>query len=176
MPSSAITTSSTPSASPTPTTSSSSPSQKAASQATALIPGYYQELDTLYLDPMKPLNDIYSVATADEARTEIVAIGRFRSHNYRQTGKSVLAHVSVDKVDLTNSPKSNPAKYPTVTLTACVDVSGVRAVDSKAQSIVPANRKKYLISTLTVVNLKYPDSSSWRVSEAPNRQGDTCAG
>lgn len=139
-----------------------------------MVPTYLRAIDTLYIDPTKPLNDIYQVATSDEARAEIVGIGKFRSQNYRQTGHTVLVHVTVGKVDLTSNPKANPVRYPSVGLTACVDVSGVGAIDAKGKSKVPPDRKKYLISTLTVVNIKYPNSASWRVSAAPNRQADSC--
>ena len=166
------------SASDSPSSSSppATPSEVAATQAEAFVPTYLAELDKLYLDPTKPLNDIYQVATGDDARTEIVGIGKFRSQNYRQTGSSVLVHVTAGKVDLANNPKANPPKYPSVSITACVDVGGVGAVDAKGKSIVPPNRKKYLISTLTIVNIKYPSNASWRVSAAPNRQADSCSG
>lgn len=169
-------TSSSTSDSPTISSPPADPIKVAVTQAEAFVPTYLAELDKLYLDPTKPLNDIYQVATGDEARTEIVGIGKFRSQNYRQTGRSVLAHVTAGKVDLANDPKANPPKFPSVSIIACVDVSGVGALDAKGKSIVPANRKKYLISTLTIVNIKYPSSAAWRVSAAPNKQADSCSG
>jgi hypothetical protein len=152
------------------------PTAEAAAQARALAPKYLAEIDKLYLDPTQRINDIYRIATGHEATTEIAAIGKFRSLKYRQTGKSVLARLTVGSVDLSNEPSATPPKRPSVVLTACVDISSVGAVNAKGKSVVPPSRKKYLIERLTVVNIKYPDSSSWRVAAAPNRQANSCSG
>lgn len=164
----------------TPQTSSSSPTtsspaEEAQAAAVELVPEYLRTIDDLYLDPSLPLDGIYQVAVAPEATAQATAIGKFRSQGYRQTGRSQLVTASAASVDLSNTPAASPSPvFPTIVVTACVDVSQVDAVDATGQSIVPPDRPRYLVQQLTVVNPDYPDTSSWRVSEAPNRQAESC--
>lgn len=145
--------------------------------AVAFVSTYLQKIDDLYLDPSRPLDEIYEVATAPDATTEATAIGNFRAQGYRQTGRVQLATASADNVDLTNNSAASPSPaFPTVVVTACVDVSQVGAVDATGQSIVPSDRPRYLIEQLSVVNPHYPNPSSWRVSKASNRQAQSCDG
>ena len=159
--------------SPSPTTPS--PAEEAQALAVALVPDYLGTIDDLYFDPSLPLDGIYQVAVAPEATAQAAAIGKFRSQGYRQTGRSQLVTASAGSVDLSKSPAASPSPvFPTVVVTACVDVGEVDAVDASGTSIVPSGRPRYLIQQLTVVNPNYPDTSSWRISEAPNRQAESC--
>jgi hypothetical protein len=171
-PISGTSTSQTPSPSPT----TPSPAEEAQALAVALVPDYLGTIDDLYLDQSLPLDGIHQVAVAPEATAQATAIGKFRSQGYRQTGRSQLVTASAVSVDLSNRPAASPSPvFPTVVVvTACIDVSQVGAVDATGQSIVPPDRPRYLIQQLTVVNPDYPDTSSWRVSEAPNRQAQSC--
>lgn len=154
-----------------------SPTQNAQAQVRAFIPTYLRMVDDLYLDPSRPLDDVYQVAIAPDATTEASAIGKFRAQGYRQTGRSRLVSAIAQRVDLAaNSPISSSGRLSSVVVTACVDVSAVAAVDSSGKSVVPTGRPQYLVEQLTVVNAHFPDEASWRVSEAPNRQAQTCAG
>jgi hypothetical protein len=142
-----------------------------------LVPTYLGTIDDLYLDPSRPLDDLYEVAVTPEAAAEATAIGTFRSRGYRQAGRSRLVTATADSVDLTTDPAASPSPtLPTVVVTACVDVSHVQATDASGNSIISADRPGYLVARLTVVNPHYPDASSWRVSEAPNRQAQSCDG
>jgi hypothetical protein len=153
------------------------PSEDAQSQAVAFVPTYLGTIDDLYLDPSRPLDDIYDVAVTPEATAEATAIGTFRSRGYRQAGRSRLVTATADSVDLTTDPAASPSPtVPTVVVTACVDVSQVQAADASGRTVIPADRPRYLVARLTVVNPHYPDASSWRVSEAPNRQAQSCDG
>ena len=173
--SSASETSAAPSSIAAPTTAN--PSQDAQSQAVALVPTYLGTIDDLYLDPSHPLDDLYTVAVAPEATAEATAIGTFRAQGYRQTGRSQLVTATAASVDLTTDPAASPSPtFPTVVVTACVDVSQVQATDASGRSVIPADRPRYLVARLTVVNPRYPDASSWRVREAPNRQAQSCDG
>jgi len=155
--------------------STADPAQDAQSHAVALVPTYIQTIDDLYLDSSRPLDDIHEVAVAPEATAEATAIGTFRSQGYRQLGRMQLVTASADGVDLETDPAGTPSPIlPTVVVTACIDVSLVQAIDKSGDSVVAAGRPRYLISHLTVVNPKYPDASSWRVSEAANRQAQSC--
>src|SRR5205823_2537344 len=100
-------TSRSPSSSASPTTAN--PSQDAQSQAVALVPAYLQTIDDLYLDPSRPLDDLYAVTVTPEATAEATVIGRFRSQGYRQVGRSELVTASADSVDLTTGPAVSPS-------------------------------------------------------------------
>jgi hypothetical protein len=151
------------------------PAEDAQAQAIALIPTYLRTIDDLYLDPSRPLDDIYEVAVGSEATAEAAAIGMFRSQGYRQIGRAQLVTATADSVDLEGDPAARPSpKLPTVLVTTCVDVSQVQAVDEAGNPVVPSGRPEYLVARLSVVNLKYPDASSWRVSEAVNTQAQSC--
>jgi hypothetical protein len=160
-------------ASPSPTTPTAA--EKAQALAVALVPDYLGTIDDLYLDPSLSLDGIYQVAVAPEATAQATAIGKFRSQGYRQTGRSQLVTASAVSSDLSNSPDASPSSVlPTVVVTACVDVGEVYAIDASGTSIVPPGRPRYLIQQLTLVNPDYPETSSWRVSDAPNRQAQSC--
>ncbi len=153
------------------------PSDDAEAQAVALAPTYVRTIDDLYLDPSRPLDDLYEVAVTPEVAAQATAIGTFRSQGLRQAGRSQLVTATAESVDLTTEPAASPSPaLPTVVVTACVDVSQVQATDASGNSVIPADRPRYLIARLTVVNPKYPDGSSWRISEAPNRQAQSCDG
>jgi hypothetical protein len=169
----------------TPTSGSSSsaapsttdPADDVRAQVVEFVPTYLRTIDDLYLDPSRPLDDLYEVAVAPEATNQATAIGTFRSQGYRQVGRSRLVTATADSVDLTTDPAASPSPtLPTVVVTACVDVSQVQATDASGTSVVPADRPSYLVARLTVVNPDYPDASGWRVSEAPNRQAQSCDG
>ena len=157
--------------------SATDPADEAQAQAVEFVPTYVQTIDDLYLDPSRPLDDLYEVSVAPEATNQATAIGSFRSQGYRQVGRSQLVTVTADSVDLTTDPAASPSPtLPTVVVTACVDVGQVQATDASGTSVVPADRPRYLVARLTVVTPDYPDASGWRVSEAPNRQAQSCDG
>ena len=166
-------------ASPSPSSSApvttASPAEDARSQAVALVPTYLRTIDDLYLDPSRPLDDIYEVAVDSEATAQATAIGMFRSQGYRQIGRAQLVTATADSVDLEGDPAASPSPtLPTVLVTTCVDVSQVQAVDEAGNPVVPTGGPTHLIARLVVVNLQYPDASSWRVSEASNTQAQSC--
>jgi hypothetical protein len=166
-------------ASPSPSSSApvttASPAEDAGSQAVALVPTYLRTIDDLYLDPSRPLDDIYEVAVDSEATAQATAIGMFRSQGYRQIGRAQLVTATADSVDFEGDPAASPSPtLPTVLVTTCLDVSQVQAVDEAGNPGVPAGGPTHLIARLVVVNLQYPDASSWRVSEASNTQAQSC--
>jgi len=175
--STAPTTTTTPGSSASAAPSAADPADDARAQAIDFVPTYVQTIDDLYLDPTRPLDDLYEVAVAPEATNQATAIGTFRSQGYRQVGRSQLVTATADSVDLTTDPAASPSpRLPTVVVTTCVDVGPVQATDASETSVVPADRPRYLVARLTVVNPDYPDAAGWRVSEAPNRQAQSCDG
>jgi hypothetical protein len=150
-------------------------SQDAQSDAVAFVSTYLGMIDDLRLDPSRSLDDIYEVAVAPEATAQASAIGELRSQDYRQTGRSRLVTAAVEGAP-GNSDAAAPPGLPTVVVSACVDVTDVGAVDAAGQSVVPPGRPGFLIAQLTMVNPRQIDASSWRVSEAVNRQAQSCSG
>jgi len=133
-------------------------------------------IDDLRLDPSRPLDDIYQVAVAPETTAQASAIGELRSQDYRQTGRSRLVTAAVEGAPRNSDAATTPTGLPTVVVSACVDVTDVGAVDAAGQSVVPPGRPGFLIAQLTMVNPRHIDASSWRVSEAVNRQAQSCSG
>jgi hypothetical protein len=161
--------------SPSPT--STSPSDEASALAVALVPTYLKTLDDLAADPGLPLNRLHNVTVSPEFTIQVAAIARFRAKGYRQVGQVQLVNTSVRRVSMANRPTASPSpQWPTVRVTACVDVSGVKAHDKAGESVIPKNRPKYLIEQLTITNPQYPDQTGWRVSHAPNTQATSCNG
>ena len=165
---------SSPSSSAAPTAANRS--QDAQSEAVAFVPTYLGMIDDLRLDPSRPLDDIYQVAVAPEATAQASAIGELRSQTYRQTGRSRLVTAAVEGAPGNSDVAAAPPRLPTVVVSACVDVTDVGAVDAAGQSVVPPGRPGFLIAQLTMVNPRQIDASSWRVSEAVNRQAQSCSG
>ena len=165
------------SSSPSTASRSANPTDSAADDATAFIPTYLAVLDNLYADPTASINDIYKVAVAPEATSEAVAIAQFRAASDRQAGAQKLIQVFSPSVSLTGlGGTSSTATYPTVQVTACVDVSAITATDATGKSLVPPTRPNYLLDSLTIVNTSYPSSDGWRISYATNKQASSCSG
>jgi hypothetical protein len=160
-----------------PSSSSTSPTDEASAQAVAVVPTYLKTLDDLAVDPTLPLRRLHDVAVSPEFTVQVAAIARFRAKGYRQVGQVHLVNTSVRRVNLANRPTASPSpQWPTVWVTACVDVSGVQAQNKAGESVIAVNRPKYLIEQLTITNRQYPDQTGWRVSHAPNTQAASCNG
>lgn len=169
-PSPTTTTTSTSSASAT----TGSPEDQAKTEVLALVTRYYKTVDDLFDDPSTQLNSIYAVAAAPEATIQLNAVREFRLAGYKQSGETKLVSSSVTSVNLSSDTGASPPVRPTIKVTACVDVSGVRATDRHGKSVVPKNRKRYLISQLTVVKFKQSDDKAWSVTNAPNQASNSC--
>ena len=149
----------------------------AKAEALAMVPVYLKTIDELYNDPKVPLNNLYTVSAQPDVLVELKAIGLSRSYGNRQSGTVKLVRATVTGVDLTNMPKATPnPTFPTVRVLACIDVSGVRGTGPTGKSLVPANRPRYQIEQLTVINLSYPRATGWRVNNSPNKQANACDG
>jgi hypothetical protein len=148
--------------------------QRAVAAATAQVNRYEQVLDELGIHPTLSLDRLYTVATEPEVLDEIAYYNHFRSAHDRQAGHVKLTATRVDRVDLTNRPHTHPPVYPTVKITTCVNVSGVRAFDAQGRSIVARSRKPYFLTHLTLVNLKYPATTGWVVKKVADTEERTC--
>ncbi|MCO7218603.1 hypothetical protein [Klenkia sp. PcliD-1-E] len=166
-----------PATSSTPTTAAPStttdPEKSAVAEATAFVTAYWQTVDQLYTDPTLPIDTLYEVAVDPEAASEAAAIQSFRASGYTQTGQSQVVSTTPGLVDLEVAAAGD---LPFVKITACIDVTQVGATSSAGAALTPGQQSPFLVSELTIVNTAYPDSSSWRVSSAPNTQAQACPG
>jgi hypothetical protein len=163
--------------SPTPSPTSVSPTDDASAQAVALVPKYLKTIDALFIDPTLSLNRLHEVTTANEFKVEVATLVSFRRKGYVQSGSTKLVTTTVSRVNLARQAAlRTSSRVPTVSVVACVDVSGVQVADAKGTSVVPADRPKFLIEHLTITNRSYPDPTGWRVSDAPNKQAASCNG
>jgi hypothetical protein len=162
---------------PTTTPPQTSPAAEASAQAVALVPTYLKTLDDLAVDPTLSLNRLHDVTVSPEFTIQVAGIAKFRAKGYRQVGQVELVKTTVSQVSLENRPTASPSpRWPTVGVTACVDVSRVEAHDANGKSVVQPGRPDFLIERLTVTNRRYPDPTGWRVSRAPNKQAASCDG
>jgi hypothetical protein len=118
---------------------------------------------------------LYGVSTEPDVTHEIGYLNRFRYAGERQIGHVRLSATRAVRVDLTNHPHARPPRYPSVLITTCVKVSGVRTVNSHGMSTVASNRKPYFLTHLTLVNLKFPSSGGWLVKKVTDTEEQLCA-
>jgi hypothetical protein len=103
---------------------------------------------------------------------EKTALAEYRANGWVSVGTTKLSATNVTSVDLSTANSAQP----TVKVTACIDVRGVKEVDATGKNVTVASRPDFFIEQLTVVNIKYPDAAGWRVSDAPNKGASSCAG
>ncbi len=162
--------------SPSATATADSATLAAQQGAKAAVLRYFSTIDTLYSNPKSSFNTIYTISTGDQAGIDRASIGQDRIQRLHQVGRQRVVSISVGAVNLTNQPahKPNPI-FPTVQVNTCNDVSQVRSVDAKGVSHVAAGRKDFFLNTVTVTNIAYPASGSWRVSEITNKEASACS-
>jgi hypothetical protein len=159
---------------PTPTGQVSSAKDRAGAAAIAQVVRYERLLDTLAIHPRASLDRLYTVSTQPAVAEEIAYLNRFREARDRQTGRVQLSAIRVDQVNMTDHPHAHRPVYPTVTVTSCVKVSGVKAVNSKGHSIVALSRKPYFLTHFTLVNFKYPEPKQWLVRKVTDTEERSC--
>lgn len=93
----------------------------------------------------------------------------------RVTGNTQVASLVVESVQL----PADAGEYPEVRLLACLDVSGVQAVDANGTSLVSPDRLDRIASRVLLQKFKPgdfaqdPDRSGWFVAEVEQR-GQSC--
>lgn len=144
-----------------PSASPQHPSQRVGEAAVAQVGRYERALDDLFLSPRLSVTKLYAVSTQPDVNNEIADINKFRAADDHQSGRTEITSTHIDNIDLSGSP-------PTVHVTACVKVAGVRATGPTGKSIVPKSRRPYYLTHLTLVNFKYPASGAWLVKAVTN--------
>jgi hypothetical protein len=146
-------------------TRASTPRQLAVTAAIAQVDRYERVLDDLAIHPTLRLDRLYTVSTEPAVLSQIAFFNRFRSARDRQSGGTRIVSIRVRRVSLAHQTTARPAQRPTIDVTACLDVAQVKAFGPGGQSIVPKSRKPYYLTHLQLVNVKYPDPSSWLVAK-----------
>jgi hypothetical protein len=159
---------------PTSQPPSDSPRAQAIAGAIAQVNRYERLLDELAIHPRLSLDRLYVVSTEPDVTDEIAYLNHFRSAGERQIGHVQLSATRAGRVDLTSRPHARPPRYPSVVITTCLKVSGVRTVNSHGKSTVANDRKPYFLTHLTLVNVKFPASGQWLVKRVTDTEEQSC--
>jgi hypothetical protein len=166
------------SATGTTSTSTSTPDpsarQQAVAGAIAQVGRYESLLDDLAIHPHRSLNQLYRVSTQPDVTQEIGYLNHFREAGDRQTGHVHLSATRAVRVALTNHPKAHRPIYPTVVVTTCIKVSGVKTFNAHGTSTTAKSRKPYFLTHLTLINVKYPAPDQWLVKSVTDTEVRTC--
>jgi hypothetical protein len=172
------------SASSPPTTTATSPAptpthalterQRATAAVLEQVVRYERLLSELAVHPRLSLNRLDSVSTEPDLAEEIRSMNVLRTAGDRQSGLGTMGATRVNGISLAHRASRHGTTYPTAHVTTCLDVSRVHGYGPGGQSIVPRNRKPFLLTHLTLVNTSYPDASGWLVSKVSDREQDSC--
>ena len=129
-------------------------------------------------------DEVAQAGYADPERYETVAVNPERAQLIIEardfagalvTGDTAIASLIVESVQL----PTDSAEYPEVRLLACLDVSGVQAVDANGTSLVSPDRLDRIASRVLLQKFEPgdfaqdPDRSGWFVAEVEQR-GELC--
>lgn len=131
--------------------------------AIAQVVQYERVLDDLFLHPHLSFTRLYDVATQPDVTDEISFLNQFRQAGDRQTGRAKVIAVRVRS--------QSPA---TVTAVACIRVSEVQAFGPDGQSVVPAHRLPYYLTTLRLRKVHQTGGSRWLVSTVRTQEVHQC--
>ncbi|HVV76556.1 MAG TPA: hypothetical protein VHC43_11010 [Mycobacteriales bacterium] len=133
---------------------------------------YEHTLDELATDTHLSLDRLYRVSTQPDVTNEIAFLNRFRSRGGRQHGTS---KVTAFRVNVVHIPPSTGNRSATASVTICLDVGGVQAVDRAGKSIIAKGRKRFYLTRLELVNRKYPARDGWLVSQVSATEQRSCS-
>jgi len=170
-PSPTVTASATPSPSPSPSatpTPTLSQRAQAEADAIAMVKKYYALSDKLASKPptvTETKRQLSAVATSETLAYRISTIGQYHQEKQIQTGSTAIVKASVESVDLTWSPKTNPPREPDIQFKVCRDVSDLELFDAEGNSLSNPKRQMRRVSHVTVTNIAWPSRSGWRVRD-----------
>lgn len=153
-----------------------SPNDQASANAEQLLRQFYFTLDHLRQDPSKSLDLLENVASSTELSAYRRLIKAERKQGVHQVGKTSIAQLEVQAVDLDNSDPS-AGKVPTVQIDVCYDVNDTDVLDANGKSIVESGRADTGWVRHTVANYEWdadPDGG-WRVATSQDIEREPCA-
>jgi hypothetical protein len=156
--------------------SSMSPTDEAAARATATVHRYFAVLDDVRQDDSIPIARLASAMTSVELGAERRLIAHEREQGLRQVGRTSVAQLKVQSVNLDDSDPS-AGKVPTVTVDVCWDVSNADLVDKNGQSVVSPSRADRGWTRYTVANYHWSanPTGGWRVANGQDLKQTPCA-
>jgi hypothetical protein len=144
--------------SPAPTALSA---DEAEAHAVAAVEEYLTLFDEISADPSRDVTALEQVANGRALDFATHQVTTWRDEGYTAVGAQVASDFAVTSVDI--DPDSSAADYPTVALTACVDLGDTDLVDADGASVVPADRPDRVLVDYVVANVGWPDDQQWRV-------------
>ncbi|MEU2200611.1 hypothetical protein [Isoptericola sp. NPDC019482] len=164
-----------PDESPTGSPSPTSDTDIAAAGAEAVLREYLTLSNDLRTDTSRPLDELEEVATGLELDSQSKFLTDWREKGWQATGEARLVELDLVDVSLDNSDP-DAGKVPTVTMEACVDVTGSDVVDSDGDSVIEPSRADRTWTRYLVSNYRWDDdpSDSWRVASSETLERESC--
>lgn len=159
---------STPTANSPASPTANDPAQQAKAVAIRQVQTYERTLDALASDPKLPLDRLYTVTTQPNVTDEVAFFNRFRAAGNRQHGVVRIVSARVD------GGVQSSQKGSTLHVTACIDVTHVRAVDRHGKSIVPKQRKPFYLTRFLLADPKYPTKQAWLITKVTADEVTSC--
>jgi len=148
-------------AQPTPEPTMLTP-EEAEERAQTAVEAYLALFDELDTNPDTDLADLGQVAHGRALDWATHQITSRREAGHTAVGAQVVSDFTVTAVEL-DPGDSAEVEYPSVELTACVDISNTDIVDEDGNSVVPADRLDRVLVDYIVWNIGWPDDQEWRV-------------
>jgi hypothetical protein len=141
----------------------------------AVVHRYFAVLDSLRQDPSEPAKQLSAVATSTQLAAQRRLLTSERSKHLHQVGRTRVADLMVQSVNLGNSDPS-VGKVPTVVVDACWDVSDADLVDHNGKSAVSPTRATTGWTRYIVANYHWSENPSggWRVATSRDLKQAPC--
>ena len=150
-----------PTVEPTPEPTMLSPDE-AGERAQSAVEAYLALFDEVSANPDTDLAELGQVAHGRALDWATHQISTWRQAGHTGVGAQVASDFTVTAVEL-DPDDSAEVDYPSVELTACVDVSGTDIVDEDGKSVVIADRLDRVLVDYLVWNIGWPEDQQWRV-------------
>jgi hypothetical protein len=135
---------------------------EAEASAYAAVREYLALFDEISADPDRDVAELEQVAGGRALDWAMHQITTWRDAGQTGIGAQVASGFGVTATDL--EPASNTdGWYPSVEITACVDLSDTDLIDENGDSVVPGDRPGRVLIDFIVANLGWPTDQQWRV-------------
>jgi hypothetical protein len=146
---------------PTPASPTLSPAE-AETRAQAVVEDYLALFDEISADSDRDVAELEQVASGRALDWATHQITTWRDAEQTGVGAQVASGFVVTAVDL-DPGSGTEGWYPSVEITACVDLSDTDLVDENGDSVVPGDRPGQVLVDYVVSNIGWPDDQQWRV-------------
>jgi hypothetical protein len=145
-----------------PTPTPTSPEQEAQAAAQVAVERYLETLSHVSSDASVDLTELERAASRSALERATQAIEENRANGRRTTGEQRASGFTVTAVNL--DPADTPdIPFPSVQLTACIDLSNYDYVDAEGNSLVTDDRPDLSLVDFVVWDLGWPDDHQWVV-------------